>query len=90
MSYAPLAAQVQCEYRLYKFTADPHFGSVEPGEFTRVKSKSYICKYLKTIRIEINRLFCYVRSELSADLYISKCTRHCLQSFDLNVSSVFN
>ena len=38
MSYALLAAQVQCEYRLYKFTADPHFVSVALGEFTRVKS----------------------------------------------------
>jgi len=51
MSYVPLTAQGQCEYRLrlQRYTADPHFVSVALCDVTRVKSKkSSRFRYLKT------------------------------------------
>jgi hypothetical protein len=42
------------------------------------------------IRLEWNRLCCCVRFDMLAALYISKYYRHCLQSFEVKVSSVLH
>ena len=91
MSCAPLAAQGQCEYRLWIwwFTARSIFC---------IRRTCWIhCREANVLHFHgpkyINWLYwtgiCYcVRSELLADFCISKHNRHCLQNSEENFSSV--
>jgi len=85
-SYAPLAAQCQWEYRLclWRFTGRSTLCVCRTVWFQWSDAKVL----LNLIRLDWNRLCCRVRSYLLADLYISKYNRHCLQRFEVNVSSV--
>jgi hypothetical protein len=91
MPHCPHKVSVNTDCDCTESQADLHFRSVAMCEFTGLKLSSCICRFLKDIIwLEKNRLFCYVCSDLSADLYISKYDGHCLQRFEVNLSSVLN